>query len=267
MISRCNQIKVEVILRGEADLTWCPNMYGQPSFDDSNFRGKIVCPNQKNVDFWTKWIQIASHKIGEIPLKAWTRDEYMSSRCLIPINSCICVNVEDLIKTSLIIHGVTQFDGMLCCRTTYAINSSQCICNIEVTEKLSELIERCNRTLSGSAGPLTFRLRSEDDEDAAIEEVLQIKHEIPAKNVIPTTAVEALLDDGSAGGRDGDDMYVDTASAATADLLNSSCPNTLTLSPMGSDNVTKALTNKFEKMGRPDPDPLHIGRISKDKMN
>ena len=169
VISRCNQIKVEGILRGETEFAWYPDMQGQPSYGEANSRGKIICFNQKTIDFQVKWIPIASNQVGVIPCKAWTKDEYMvkSTRysCVIPKNSCIGMNVDDLIKTSFIIHGVKYLDGVLSCCTTYVLNSTQHICNIEVTDTLSNLLDASGRILSGPAGPLTFRLRSEDEED------------------------------------------------------------------------------------------------------
>ena len=254
VISRCNQIQIEGILIGETEFAWCPDMHGQPSFDNINSRGKIVCHNDKTLDFWVKWIPIASNDVGDIPLKAWIREEYMvkSNRysCLIPKNSCIGVNVEDLIKTIFIIHGITKLDGLLSCNTTYALNSTQRICYIELTDQLSELLESCGRTLSGPAGPLSFRLWSEN-EDAATEEPMQTDCSPPKQIILPNIAVDAPLDDMSVCGGDDVDIDIDTDSAATNDMLDGTCSNTPTLLPTGSEtDVTQSLTSKFKRMGK-----------------
>ena len=253
VISRCNQIKIGGILRGETEFAWCPDMHGQPSFDDINSRGKIVCRNKKIIDFWVKWIPIASNNVGDIPLKAWTREEYMvkSTRysCLIPKNSCIGMDVEDLIKTSFIIHGIKKLDGVLSCRTTYVLNSSQRICHIELTDQFSELLESCGRILSGPAGPLSFRPHSES-EDAATDEPMQVESSSAKQIILPTLAVDALLDDMSVGGGDDVDIDIGTDSAATNNMLDGSCSNALNLSPTGSEtDVTQSLATKFKQMG------------------
>ena len=41
VISRCHQIKIKGVLKGEAEHMWCLAMHGQPSYDKSNSRGKM----------------------------------------------------------------------------------------------------------------------------------------------------------------------------------------------------------------------------------
>ena len=78
----------------------------------------------------------------------------------------------------------------------------------------------------------------------------------PAKQIIlPTLAVDALLDDVSVDGGDDVDIDIDTDSAATNDMLDSSCSNSLTFSPTGSEtDVTQSLTTKFKQMGNSSSD-------------
>ena len=73
VISRCNQIKIRGVLNGEAEHDWSPSMHGQPTYDKTNSRGKIVCLYQQTIDHWVKWIPIASIQVGAIPCKAWTK--------------------------------------------------------------------------------------------------------------------------------------------------------------------------------------------------
>ena len=162
------------------------------------------------------------------------------------------MNIEDLIKTSFIIHGIKNLDGVLSCRTTYTLNSSQHICHIEVTDQLSELLKSCRKILSGPAGPLTFRSCSES-KDAATDKPMQVESSIPPKQfIIPTSTVDALLDDMSVGGRDNVDIEIDTDSAGTNDMLDGSCNNAHILSPTDNvTDVTKSLTSKFKQLGNP----------------
>ena len=50
---------------------WSPAIRGQPICDATNNHGKIICCNKKTVDFWVKYISLASTMVGNIKLKAW----------------------------------------------------------------------------------------------------------------------------------------------------------------------------------------------------
>ena len=93
VISRCNQIKIESIMKGKTELAWCPVMQGQPTYDKTHSRGKIVCLNQQTTDFWVKYIPIACNLVGDISCKAWTSEEYkvkmIRYSCLILKNSWV----------------------------------------------------------------------------------------------------------------------------------------------------------------------------------
>ena len=103
--------------------------------------------------------------VGKIPCKAWTREEYMIKvvrySCLIPKNSCDGVDVEDLVIATLLMHNVSNLDGVVSCRTTYTQKTNQHICNLEVREALAAMFKMCNRVLSGPIGQLTFKRRSD----------------------------------------------------------------------------------------------------------
>ena len=75
--------------------------------------------------------------------KAWTREEYMIKSirysCLIPKNSCEGVDVEDLIKVTLHLHGIKNMAGVISCCTTYAQLKNQRIFNLEVAEALANM--------------------------------------------------------------------------------------------------------------------------------
>ena len=166
---KCHQIKVKGVLNGEDEHMWCPTMHGQPSYDKYKSRGKIICLDQKTVDYWVKWVQITSLLIGKIPCKAWTREEYMIKvvrySCLIPKNTCDSVDVEDLVNATLQMHSMTGMDSVVSCHTTYTQHTNQHICNLEVTEALAVMFESCNRVLSGPVGHLTFKRRSDDKDE------------------------------------------------------------------------------------------------------
>ena len=68
---------------------------------------------------------------------------------------------------------------VLTCRTSYAKLTHQRICNIEVTDKLSQAINDADRFLEGPVCSLSFKLQSGDTEDPELEpacpEILQIQ--------------------------------------------------------------------------------------------
>ena len=208
VISKCFAIKVASVLAGEKELAWTPEMQALPSYDKAHSRGKIACLNKQTLDFWVKYIPIASKLVGEIPCKAWTREEYKVNRtrysCLIPKNICDGMNVEDLINSSLVMHGVNNMTGVHTCRTTNILNSDQQICNIEVSESLAKMLEGCGRILSGPVCPLSFKRRSEDEGETS-EVTVQSEGDIPT--ISPD---DTILDSMSAsGGHDGDSTDVD----------------------------------------------------------
>ena len=78
---------------GDVAHKWSPAVKGQPIYDEVNQRGKIICSNKQTVDFWVKYIELASTQVGTIKLKAWTSKEYETKNaiysCLIPKKTCI----------------------------------------------------------------------------------------------------------------------------------------------------------------------------------
>ena len=78
------------------------------------------------------------------------------------------------------------------CRTSYAKNTQQRICNIEVTDSLARAIDDAERVLVGPVCPLYFKLQSGDPEDPGSDPGCP---EIQAK---PTDDVSQLLDGNSA---------------------------------------------------------------------
>ena len=110
VVSQCNKIKINGINNDDEAHMWSPAIRGQPIYDDTNHCGKIICCNQKTVDFWVKYIELASTIVGKTKLKAWTSKEYECKNaiysCLIPKNSVIGIDVEDIIKACLNLYGI-----------------------------------------------------------------------------------------------------------------------------------------------------------------
>ena len=174
IVSRCNVIKCKGAIKGEAEFSWNNNLKGQPTFDDKHSRGKIVCGNQQTVDFWCKYIPIAALEVSETPCKAWTWEEYEIPKIrysfLIPFDTCNGLEASDLIHATLVNNNLSMSD-VLTCRTSYAKLTHQRICNIEVTELLSQAINDAGRFLRGPVCSLTFKLQSGNTEDLELEPV------------------------------------------------------------------------------------------------
>ena len=124
---------------------WSPTIRGQPIYDDTNHRGKIICCNQKTADFWVKYIELASTIVGKTKLKAWTSKEYECRNaiysCLIPKNSVIGIDIEDIIKACLNLYGIKNSQGVVRCHTSHTMRDYQRICILEVTEQLDGIFE------------------------------------------------------------------------------------------------------------------------------
>ena len=132
VIAKCMSIKVKGVLIGEAEHTWCLTMGGQPSWGKSKNPGepswgKIVCLNQRTVDFWVKMVPIASKMVGNISCKAWTEQEYKTKvvrySCLIP-KTCNEVDLEDLVNATLQMRNVYGLEGVVTCCTTYTLRQT-----------------------------------------------------------------------------------------------------------------------------------------------
>ena len=98
VVSRCNKIKIDAINNDEVAHKWSPAIKGQPIYDEVNHRGKTICSNQQTVDFWVKYIELASTQVGKFKLKAWTSKEYETKNaiysCLIPKKTCIGIETH-----------------------------------------------------------------------------------------------------------------------------------------------------------------------------
>ena len=184
VVSKCNKIKIDGINNDDAAHKWSPGIRGQPIYDDINHCGKIICSNQQTVDFWVKYIELASTKVGKIQLKAWTSKEYECKNaiysCLIPKQTCIGIDVEDIIKACLNLYDIKNSQGVVRCHTSHTVRDYQRICILEVTEQLATFFEHNSCVLSGPFGQLTFRLRSEDNDEETTEDVTVVE-----KNVSP----------------------------------------------------------------------------------
>ena len=174
IVSRCNVIKCQGAIKGEAEFCWNINLKRQPTYDDKHSRGKIVCGNQQTVDFWVKFIPIAALEVSGTPCKAWTWEEYEIPKIrysfLIPFDTCNGLEATDLIHATLATNNLSMSD-MLTCRTSYAKLTHQRICNIEVTDQLSQAIDDAGRFLGGPVCSLTFKLQSGNTEDPELEPV------------------------------------------------------------------------------------------------
>ena len=115
VVSRCNKIKIDAINNDKVAHKWSPAIKGQPIYDEVNHRGKIICSNQQTVDFWVKYIKLASTKVGKIKLKAWTSKEYENKNaiysCLIPKKTCIGIEVVDIIRACLNLYDIQKLSG------------------------------------------------------------------------------------------------------------------------------------------------------------
>ena len=190
VISRCNKFRVDRVLKGESEFAWCPSMHRQPTYDKAKSRGYS---------------------------------------CLVPKDTCNGISVDDLVNSSLNMHGIKNMEGVLSCHTSYTINSNQCICNIEVTDHLVNLLDNCGCVLTGPVCPLTFKLRSGGGEEAG-EDLVQSDCSDPNDVV--------MLDRVYAGGSVQGDV-------ATDDMLESSVDTVITSKSSTVSEAVNVLLNKF----------------------
>ena len=188
VVSRCNLIKIDAINNGDETHMWSPGIKGQPIYDEVNHRGKIICCNKQTVDFWVKYIELASTQVGTIQLKAWTSKEYETKNaiysCLIPKKTCIGISTVAIVEACLNLYRIKKSEGVVRCHTSYTVKDQQRICIIEVTDNLATFIEHHSRVLSGPFGTLTFRLRSDDDGEETPEcETVVVENASPAAPV------------------------------------------------------------------------------------
>ena len=117
IVSRCNKIKIDAINNGDATHTWSPDIKGQPIYDEVNHRGKIICSNQQTVDFWVKYIELASTQVSKIKLKAWTSKEYETKNaiysCLIPKKTCIGIQTVAIVEACLNLYTIKKSEGVV----------------------------------------------------------------------------------------------------------------------------------------------------------
>ena len=168
VVSRCNIIKVDGLLDGKTEFSWCSDMRGQPTYDSDHSRGKIVCFDLQTFNFWRTYIPIATLQVGDTSCKAWSWEEYDVSKiqysCLIPIDTCKGLEVRKLIKATLVMNNLSMED-VLTCRTAYAKVTNQRICNIEVTDQLANLLDYAGRVLRGPVCSLSFKLQTGSTKD------------------------------------------------------------------------------------------------------
>ena len=201
IVSQCNILKNQGAIRGESEFCWKSNLKRQPSYDAENSRGKIVCGDQQTVDFWVKYIPIAAITVCSLKCKAWTWKEYEIPKvrysCLIPFDTCSGLDTRDLVHGALAVNKLSMND-VITCRTSYAKQTQQRICNIEVTDELARAIDDADRVLVGPVCPLNFKLQSGDPEDPGSDQVMEpVCPDIPA---IQLDEDGQLLNRNSAGG-------------------------------------------------------------------
>ena len=196
IVSQCNIIKNQGAIRGEPEFCWKSNLIRQPSYDAENSRGKIVCGDQKTLDFWVKYIPIAAITVCNLKCKAWTWKEYEIPKirysCLIPLDTCSGLDARQLVQGTFAVNQLNMSD-VFTCRTSYAKTTQQRICNIEVTDSLARAIDDAERVLVGPVCPLYFKLQSGDPEDPGPDP------SCPEIQAIQTDNVSQLLDMNSAG--------------------------------------------------------------------
>ena len=120
---------------------WSPAIKGQPIYDEVNHCGKIICSNKQTVDFWIKYIELASTQVGKFKLKVWTSKEYETKNaiysCLIPKKTCIGIETVDIIRACLNLYDIKDSQGVVRCHTSYTMRDEQRICILEVTDRLA----------------------------------------------------------------------------------------------------------------------------------
>ena len=125
---------------------------------------------------------------------------------------------------------------VITCRTSYAKQTQQRICNIEVTDTLACAIDYAERVLVGPVCPLIFKLQSGDPEDLPVEPVR------PEIQAIKQDEESQLLDRNSAEGSV-------TEGAASSRILDSSTdPPNPTPSDTGSTCTRTSATSLNQKV-------------------
>ena len=263
VVSKCNKIKIDGINNDDEAHMWGPGIRGQPIYDDTNHCGKIICCNQQTVDFWVKYIELASTLVGKTKLKAWTSKEYECKNaiysCLIPKNSVIGIDVEDIIKACLNLYGIKNSQGVVRCHTSHTMRDYQRICILEVTEQLAAFFEHNSQVLSGPFGQLTFRLRSEDNSEETTEDEIVVEQNAtpmqPSTLHLPREWVQS-------------DTVSSSSSVPETDvdqlLGPRSSPTKTTPSPARSetDSVNLVLGDKFNQLGPHSPRISDIANVS-----
>ena len=140
-------------------------------------------------------------------------------------------------------NGILNMEGVLSCHTSYTINSNQCICNIEVTDHLANLLDNWGRVLTGPVCPLTFKLRSGGDKETG-EDLVQSDCSDPMDVVV--------LDSVSANGSVQGDKVNEDMPDSSSDTV------TPTNSPAVSvaESAMHALSSQFQSLGSAPPPPV-----------
>ena len=263
VVSRCNKIKIDAINNDEVAHKWSPAIKGQPIYDEVNHRGKIICSNQQTVDFWVKYIELASTKVGKFKLKAWTSKEYENKNaiysCLIPKKTCIGIEVVDIIRACLNLYDIKNSQGVVRCHTSYTMRDQQRICILEVTEQLASFFEYHSCVLSGPFGQLTFRLRSEDNGEEPIEYVIVEDENVsPVQPPVLHIARARAPSEPASLGSSVPEAEVDGL------LCSPTKPSKTTISRTVSetDSVDQAIGKKFNKLGPHMPTILDTANVS-----
>ena len=196
VVSRCNKIKIDAINDDDESHTWSPAIKGQPMYDAVNQRGKIICTNQQTVDFWVKYIELASTLVSNIKLKVWTSKEYETKNaiysCLIPKKTCMGISTKAIIAACLKMYTIKNSEGVVRCHTSYTKEEQQRICIIEVTDKLAQFLEFHGRVLSGPFGHLAFKRRTGDIGGETIEGEAMEAENTSTKAPVPSVPVPTL---------------------------------------------------------------------------
>ena len=165
-------------------------------YDAVNQRGKIICTNQQTVDFWVKYIELASTQVSKIKLKVWTSKEYETKNaiysCLIPKKTCMGISTKAIIAACLKMYTIKNSEGVVGCHTSYTKEEQQRICIIEVTDKLATFLKFHGRVLSGPFGHLAFKRRTGDIGEETIEGETMEAENTSTKAPVPSVPVPTL---------------------------------------------------------------------------
>ena len=251
VVSQCNKIKIDAINNGDVTHKWSPGIKGQPIYDDVNHRGKIICSNQQTIDFWVKYIDLASKKVSKIHLKAWTSKEYETKNaiysCLIPLKTCIGIQTTAIVEACLNLYDIPKSEGVVRCHTSYTVKDQQRICILEVTEKLATFFEHHSRVLSGPFGQLTFKLRSDDPgeettgREAVVDENATPVVPVPALHLARSRVGSEPVTLGSSVPETEIDGLLESPHLSSKTLINRSMSET--------DSVELCLGTQFQQMG------------------